>query len=85
MKKSLPKTLITEQQQIEAEHFRRKAKAQIALNGETIKALAKRIGYPAGTVTAALRRPWDTPNVVTAIEADLFGKKHVGSREEVAK
>lgn len=69
--------MITEQQQIDAEHFRRQAKAQIALNGETIKALAERIGYPAKTVTATLKKPWEFPRAAAAIKSDLFGKKEV--------
>ena len=74
--------MITEQQQIKAEHFRRRVKAQVALNGETIKALAERIGSPRKSVDAALTRPWDVPRVVAAIEADLFGKK---ARKEATK
>jgi len=65
--------MLTEQKQIEAERFRRRVKAQIALNGETLKAIAIRISYPAGTVTAALKEPWRFPRVIAAIKADLFG------------
>lgn len=72
--------MITEKAQIEAKEFRRRVKAQLALNDDTVEALAVRIGKRPNTITTAFRKPWEFPLVVAAINADLFGGKPLKKR-----
>jgi len=64
-----------QQSKKKTEDFRALVKSRLAVNNDTIAALAKRLGRNPDTISTALRNPDKFPILVAEIEDDLFPVK----------